>query len=121
MDAIFQRQVARLNYVDPEELLREIMPTVMAILRHPETVTHLSDREKGAFLQKHQAGFLALLTKRHAEGQSVEVKLAYQEIADFDCVLRSSGAGKAHLLQAGSTEAASQPRNEFGSYSPGPD
>jgi hypothetical protein len=93
MDAIYQRQLARLNYVNPEDLLREIMPTVVAILQRPETVQHLSRREQNALLEKHQAGFLGLFTKRIAERVNVEVKVAFKEEADFDCVLRAIAPG----------------------------
>ena len=93
VDAIYQRQLARLNYVEPADLLREVMPAVVAILQRPETVSHLSDREKGALLQKHQAGFLAMMTKRIAKGTNVEVSVAYAEGADYDCVLRGIAPG----------------------------
>ncbi len=89
MDRIFQRQLAALDYVDPEDLLREIRPSVVGILQKPETVKHLSQAEKNVILEKHQAGYLALLSKRHSEGFGVDVKVAYGEIADCDCVIRA--------------------------------
>jgi len=94
MDAIYQRQLARLDFVDPEELLRENMPLVEGILQKPETVQHLSRREKNAILEKHQAGYLPLLMKRNSERQGVEVKVAFKEAADFDCVLRAVDPAK---------------------------
>ncbi len=89
MDQIFERQLARLDYVDPEDLLRDIMPTVVAILQQPDTMKHLSAREKTTYLEKHQAGFLGLLTKRNVEGMDVQISVAFKEAADFDCVLRA--------------------------------
>jgi hypothetical protein len=89
MDPIFKRQLARLEYMDPEVWLRKIMPTVEGILQRPETVKHLTAREKNAFLQKHQAGFLGLLVKRNTELLDVQISLAFGEIADSDCVLRA--------------------------------
>lgn len=89
MDPIFQRQLAQFEYVDPEDLLRGIMPEVEGILQRPETVQHLSARERGFILERHQAGFLALLVKRIAERANVEVKVAFKQAADFDCVFRA--------------------------------
>jgi hypothetical protein len=94
MDPIFRRQLQRLDYVAPEQLLRGGEDLVTAILQGSETVRHLSHRERNTALEKHQAGFLGLLMKRQSESQGVEVEVAYSQIADYDCVVRALGAGR---------------------------
>lgn len=89
MDKIFQKQLEALNYMAPEELLREVMPLVEGILQKPETVRHLSQRERNAILEKHQAGYLALLTRRNCERLGVKIEVACKEIADCDSVIRA--------------------------------
>ena len=89
MDRVFKRQLERLKYIEPEDLLGPIVPLVEGILQKPETVQHLSAREKSALLEKHQAGYLALLMKRNSERLGVQVRVAYGEIGDCDAVIRA--------------------------------
>lgn len=87
VDPILHRQLASLTYVEPESLLRDIMPLVVAILQKPETVTHLTPRQKKAYLEQHQAAFLTYVWKRIA-GPLAEVTVCVMEALDFDCVMK---------------------------------
>jgi hypothetical protein len=87
MDKILKKQLAALNYIEPEELGRNIMSTVIGILQKPETVSHLSDKEKNVFLEKHQAGFLAFMYK-YFSGSRATVTVCVTELQDFDCVIK---------------------------------
>jgi hypothetical protein len=87
VDPILYRQLASLTYVEPEELLRSIMPLVVATLQKPETVTHLTPRQKKEYLEKHQAAFLAFMWK-HIAAPLAEVTVCVKEAVDFDCVIK---------------------------------
>jgi hypothetical protein len=86
-DSIQNRQYAALSYVDPLQLLRQIEPTIVGILQKPETVAHLTQREKNKFLEKHQAAFLGIMMQ-HMAGSHATVTLAVGEFQDGDCVIR---------------------------------
>jgi len=90
MNAIQKRQLAKLDYIDPEELLRSVMPTMLRLLQQPETMKHLSGQLKKEFFEKHQAGFLAFMMK-HIAGSQADVKVCMKEDEDFDCVIRAWG------------------------------
>jgi hypothetical protein len=87
VDPILHRQLASLTYVEPEQLLRSIMPLVIAILQKPQTVTHLAPRQKKEYLEKHQAAFLTFMWK-HIAGPLAKVTVCVKEAVDFDCVIK---------------------------------
>lgn len=87
MNPILKRQLAALNYQDPEDILRLLMPTVVGILQKPETVAHLSQRQKNHFLEEHQAAFLAFMVK-HIAGRHARITVCVEELDDFDCVIK---------------------------------
>ena len=87
VDPIRHRQLAALTYVEPEELLRRIGPLVVAILQKPETVTHLTPRQKKQHLEQHQAAFLTFMWK-HIAGPLAKVTVCVKEADDFDCVIK---------------------------------
>lgn len=88
MDKILTRELAQLDYFDPEVLGREIMSIVVGILFLPESVAHLSQRQKNLYLEKYQAVFLAILVK-HFSRRRATVTVAIKELQDFDCVIRA--------------------------------
>ena len=92
MNAIQKRQLAKLDYIDPEELLRGIMPVMVQLLQQPETMKHLSGKQRKEFFEKHQAGFLAFMMK-HITGSQADVKVCFTENEDYDCVIRAAMVG----------------------------
>ena len=90
---MLERQLARLDYIDPRDLLRSIGPTVVGVLQHPDEVRGLTDHQKNDYIQKHQAGFLSLFMKQIA-GPNANITLALKEADDYDCVIRAIDAGR---------------------------
>jgi hypothetical protein len=93
MDLIFRRRLAALNYEEPETVLHRVMPIVVALLQQPESVAHLSGKEKNAYLHQHQAAFLAFMLK-HMVGSHAKVTLSMEELDDFDCVIKGDVEGQ---------------------------
>ena len=92
MNAIQQRQLARFNYINPEELLQSIMPSESGVLQKLEMVRQLKDqKQKQKHLEKYQAAYLALMLK-HERISTAKITVCVEEVEeheDFDCVLRS--------------------------------
>lgn len=88
---MLERQLARLDYIDPRDLLRRIRPKVVGILQHPDQMRALSDHQRNDYIEQHQAGFLALFMKQIAEPHA-DVTLALNEDDDYDCVIRAIDA-----------------------------
>ena len=87
MNPILKRRLAALNYQDPEAMLRRLMPIIVGILQKPETVAHLSGKQKNDFLEEHQAAFLAFMMK-HIAGRHARVTVCVEELDDFDCIIK---------------------------------
>lgn len=87
MNPILKRRLASLNYEDPETILRRLMPTIVGILQKPETVSHLSAKQKNKLLEEHQAAFLAFMMK-HIAGCQARVTVCVKELDDFDCTIK---------------------------------
>jgi dGTP triphosphohydrolase len=99
MNAMLERQLARLDYIDPRDLLRSIEPTVVGVLQHPNEVRGLTDHQRNDYIQKHQAAFLSLFMKQIA-GPNANITVALKEADDYDCVIRAidAGGGTAYKL-----------------------
>ena len=87
MSPIDKRRFAALVYLEPEELLRSIMPNVIGILQKQESVADLPAQKKKEFLEKHQAGFFAFMMK-HVGGEHARITVCVNETDDFDCILK---------------------------------
>jgi uncharacterized iron-regulated protein len=87
VNPILKRRLASLTYEEPEAMLQRLMPIVVGILQKPETVSHLSAKQKNDSLEEYQAAFLAFMMK-HIAGRHAKVTVCVKELDDFDCIIK---------------------------------
>ena len=84
IDSIQEREFEKLDFIDPELLLKRGELTVAAILNRHTSVSYLTGKERKKLLESHHAACFAIMLP----SSSGKISLCMVENTDFDCVLR---------------------------------
>ncbi len=83
MDAISYRRFASLEYVDPENLLKELLPTIELIQQGA-----FNGGQRKAIVEKYQAALFAYILGQNNRFRPV-ISVCIKEDDDFDCVIKA--------------------------------
>jgi hypothetical protein len=95
MDSISYRRFASFEYVDPENLLKKLLPIVESIQQGTELAKNLNSHQLKIILEQYQAALFAYIlgqNKHSIRAVSVCIKEnddCIKEDEDFDCVIKT--------------------------------
>lgn len=90
MNPLSRRALNMLSYIEPEAVLKAVLPTEKKILQLPESVftRNLTGDQRKCSHEKYHAASLAFLFK-HLTGRTVQVAMSLPQYLEYDCVLKS--------------------------------